>query len=85
VITYLIWIIASMIISESLWRVSYPLLVLSYQVCISIFFMAWYIVAGHDTGLVIVFIVSSMIIGILLLSSLDALTIRKIIKRLRAV
>jgi O-antigen/teichoic acid export membrane protein len=85
VITYLIWIIASMIISESLWRVSYPLLVLSYQVCISIFFMAWYIVAGHDTDLVIVFIVSSTIIGILLLSSLDSLTIGKIIKRMRAV
>jgi O-antigen/teichoic acid export membrane protein len=83
VITYLVWIILSMIVSESLWRVGFPLLVLSSQVGVGMVFVAWFTVVGHDMDIILTLIGSSLIASILLVSSFNLSTTKKIIKKLR--
>ena len=83
VLTYLIWIIASMLISESLWRVSFPLLILSSQVVIGMLFVAWFIVVGHEISPVVTITCAAIIGSILAASSINLSATKQIIRNLR--
>ena len=80
-ITYLVWIIASTIVSESLWRVRVPLLILSFQVSFGMIFVAWFIISGHDMDQVKVFLVAAIIAIILLVSSINLSALGRLINK----
>lgn len=83
VITYLVWIIVSMIVSESLWKVGFPLVVLSSQVGMGLVFVGWFILVGHDIDLVVTSLVAVSTVSILLVSSINLSTTKQIIKKLK--
>ncbi len=83
-ITYLVWIIVSMIVSESLWKVDFPLLVLSGQVGLAMVFLGWYIFIGYERNLVIAVLASVLIASFLFVSSINLSITKQIIKKLKA-
>lgn len=83
VITYLVWVIVTMIVSESVWKVDFQLLVLSGQVGIGMAFVTWYILVGHNMDLVFALLPAVSIVSLLLVSSINLSTIKQIVKKFK--
>lgn len=70
-ITYLFWVIITMIVSESLWRVAFSWVGLGVQIATSTFFVAWYLTVGVTSKLPIVVTVSVLVVCIQLLTAFE--------------
>ncbi|MFC1749417.1 oligosaccharide flippase family protein [Pseudomonadota bacterium] len=70
VIAYFVWVILSMIISERYWRVGFPVLILSLQVGIGMFYVAWFLIMYESYGVVIQGVSALIVSGVLLFSSI---------------
>lgn len=78
VFSFLLCIIASLYVSESLWKVSYPLWILTGQISLASLFIYWFIVFSSNHEIVITIILAIVIIILLFLSSAKWSAIRKI-------
>ena len=81
VITYLVWTFASMIVSESLWKVNLPWKVLCLQLFAAGMFVAWYI-SFYPVGQTREsYLVGSLIVSILLFLAFGRRRCKSILKR----
>jgi O-antigen/teichoic acid export membrane protein len=67
-ISFLVWIVASLVVSERLWPVGFPLPVLAAQVTLGVIAVAWITVAGVSWATAIGV---HVIVALLLVSSFD--------------
>lgn len=50
-VTYLLWIIVSIVISERLWKVGFPFKVFAFQIVVGIVYVIWYLIYQNDQQL----------------------------------
>ena len=70
-ITYLFWVVISMLVSEFYWKTGFSWMVFAIQVSCGVVFVVWYIVEGFICNLYITLTVSLFVTGILLLTSIE--------------
>jgi O-antigen/teichoic acid export membrane protein len=70
-ITYLFWVVISMVVSEFYWKTGFSWMVFAIQVSCGVVFVVWYIVEGFICNLYITLTVSFFVTGILLLTSIE--------------
>lgn len=68
-VTYLIWVIVSMIVSESLWRVSYSWVGLGCQIATGVLFAIWYLTIGANACLPIALSVGLLLVCIQIITA----------------
>jgi O-antigen/teichoic acid export membrane protein len=83
-ITYLLWITASMIVSESLWRVSFSWPVMGFQIIIGGIFVIWYLSNGADYHLHIKIGVGLFFVFLLVLTAVERSTVMMFIRSFKA-
>ena len=70
-ITYLFWVVISMAVSEYFWKTGFSWMVFTIQVSCGALFAVWFIFEGFIYNFYILFIVSFLAVGILLVTSLE--------------
>ncbi|TAN42072.1 MAG: hypothetical protein EPN22_13535 [Nitrospirae bacterium] len=80
-VSYFIWIILSLLISERYWKVQFPFVVMTGQVTVGVFAVAW--LTWHVKDLMQSAIVTHMVVLLLLASTLQYSAWQKIFKRCR--
>lgn len=68
-LTYFVWLIASMIVSERLWYLGFPWKVLALQICIGIGFTTWFVTQVGRSDSLFAFILLAVGVTLLTLSS----------------
>ena len=71
VITYLLWVIASMIVSESLWRVAFSWVALGLQITTTALFVAWYLTDSSAYHLLISLGAALLVVCLQLLTAIE--------------
>lgn len=70
-ITYLFWVVISMAVSEYFWKTGFSWMVFTIQVSCGALFAVWFIFEGFICNFYILFVVSFLAVGILLVTSLE--------------
>lgn len=71
VITYLLWVTASMIVSESLWRVAFSWVALGFQITTAALFVAWYLTDSSAYHLPIALGAAFLVVCLQLLTAVE--------------
>jgi asparagine N-glycosylation enzyme membrane subunit Stt3 len=82
-ITYLFWVVISMVVSEFYWKTGFSWMVFAIQVSCGVVFVVWYIVEGFICNLYITLTVSFFVTGILLLTSIEKPKLMSLIRPFR--
>lgn len=81
VITYFIWILSSLIVSESLWKVNLPWRVLCSQLLTAAMFVAWYVTFYSTLQTPVAYLVAFCVVSFLLFLALGRQMCKLILRR----
>jgi O-antigen/teichoic acid export membrane protein len=82
VITYFTWIVASMVISERLWLVSFPVKLMLVQITVAASLIAWFILTDLSSDFYLKVIVGSVICAFIATTAIPSDFYSKIRKRI---
>jgi O-antigen/teichoic acid export membrane protein len=82
-VTYFGWVSASLVVSERLWRVGFPIKLCCSQVGVAAIYVGWFVLSGGAQHEVLLGLTASAVIGVLLFSSMDLSQWSALVRRLR--
>ena len=89
VVTYIAWVLISMVVSESLWRVAFSYRLLFVQITSSLAFVFWYLLISPNlefltilcVGVVVIIFQLGSAIGLNLLRTLNVIKVNKMLQK----
>ena len=82
-ITYLFWVVISMIVSEFFWRTAFSWIIFGIQVSSGAIFVGWYITKGFKFTFHQVLVFASIVIFIQIISAVDRTKLLQIFRSLK--